>query len=409
MLAPPRCRSPTLWLLAATILPVLFAGAAGVDAAGRTTTVHMAHTIALYETGVKAGHLCGLESYLRMLVRRTRPSPTPRLAVLWVLNRTQVANEHGPMLDALVHDIDTGRRTRWRNKYMHRNGSKHEWRNATVGRASELRAGAVELLVLETSFAEIFADTPFVAWSVRTRLGRFRGQNFVNAARLAIVYKHGGMYADTDVLVVRDPLPLGDFVATQEHGCVVNNAPFQFVSPRSAYLAELMLEFVRGYAGDVWGRQGPYLWSRVMLARCARRFCKLTRQQCRDNTCRGNKEGREDAPWCDKKMLIAAPAMFAPLDWMETGQLLLADHAPPLNLRLGSNSTEGTVTCPSGSSLIGSNPHSYMHHLWDKARAVSTKKLRKTKTDPEEYRRSSLGRIRQCLCPTVASELTTFI
>ncbi|KAI5142258.1 Centrosomal Protein Of 70 Kda [Manis pentadactyla] len=88
-----------------------------------------------------------------------------------------------------------------------------------------------------------------------------------DACRLAIIWKYGGIYMDTDVISIR-PIPEENFLAAQSSR-YSSNGVFGFL-PHHPFLWECMENFVEHYNSDIWGNQGPNLMTRML-----RLWCKL--------------------------------------------------------------------------------------------------------------------------------------
>ena len=115
----------------------------------------------------------------------------------------------------------------------------------------------------------LFSGTPLSVWYAKMTAGDFPPgnsmQNIANAARLAFVYKKGGMYLDLDIITMADyaSLPVNvvgaqgwDYSSTQHSTCNLNNAAMSF-EPRHPFLLAYMQEFVAMFRNDVWGWNGP--------------------------------------------------------------------------------------------------------------------------------------------------------
>lgn len=86
-----------------------------------------------------------------------------------------------------------------------------------------------------------------------------------DAARLAVIWKYGGIYLDTDVISIR-PVPEDNFLAAQASH-FSSNGVFGFL-PRHPFLWGCMENFVEHYDSDTWGHQGPDLLSRMLRVWC---------------------------------------------------------------------------------------------------------------------------------------------
>ncbi|KAJ4975650.1 hypothetical protein NE237_000756 [Protea cynaroides] len=124
-------------------------------------------------------------------------------------------------------------------------------------------------------FDYIFKNTPAEAWFNRLRKGNVHpgeislGQNLSNLLRLAVLYKFGGVYMDTDVLVLKSFSNLSNVIGAQtldiETGnwSRLNNAVLIF-DRKHPLLLQFIEEFALTFDGNKWGHNGPYLVSRVV-------------------------------------------------------------------------------------------------------------------------------------------------
>lgn len=216
------------------------------------------HFIAYYPDGGSPIHTCAYESLLRALARPdARPAqasfPSGDVAVLvWVQRYSLAMEVYGPLvsqLDALA--LSAGGRRQIHVCYL----------QATF-----------PSMIQNTLLASFFATS----YNHSSSLAR---QDVGDAARLSLVFKYTGFYADLDFIFIRDPTPLPDFVAGQSHAITwrgLNNAIFKFTRPKHALLDRLMKDFGPGYKDD-WGTQGPALFRRVL-----QRPCRLQYPICRD-------------------------------------------------------------------------------------------------------------------------------
>ncbi|KAM5315075.1 alpha-1,4-N-acetylglucosaminyltransferase-like [Glossophaga mutica] len=84
---------------------------------------------------------------------------------------------------------------------------------------------------------------------------------------LAIIWKHGGLDMDTDVISIR-PIPEENFLAAQASQ-YARNGVFGFL-PHHTFLWECMENFAEHYKSYIWGNQGSNLMKRML-----RMWCKL--------------------------------------------------------------------------------------------------------------------------------------
>ncbi|XP_008781982.2 uncharacterized protein At4g19900-like [Phoenix dactylifera] len=140
---------------------------------------------------------------------------------------------------------------------------------------------AFRVVAVSPDFGYLFRNTPAEPWFNRLLRGEIDpgevslGQNLSNLLRLAILYKYGGVYIDTDVIVVRSFGGLRNAIGAQSadadtgNWSRLNNAVMVF-DEKHPLVYEFIEEFTRTFDGSKWGHNGPYLVSRV-VARVAGR------------------------------------------------------------------------------------------------------------------------------------------
>ncbi|KAG8461473.1 hypothetical protein KFE25_001077 [Diacronema lutheri] len=353
---------------------VLAAVRDGVGSELTRSASSLVHFVALYPAGVRIGSLCAIESYARMAT-----AAHPRQAgggghnvVLWVLNRTQVLKDHHQVLAGLAVDVAKA--------------------NAQRGDASWF-----QLTIAETSYEHIFAGTSlgtFYATRTRASLGTFGNQNRANAARLALVSKHGGLYVDNDIVFLRDTAHLqkANFVAL-ESGCQLNNSPFQFAARGSPFLKRLMDKFVERYRGSTWGAQGPRLFSRKVMQVCPVTFARASGCNITHFLASVGSARVDDEPWC-QDLHVFTQKDFAPIHWGNKAAFLAPDDgtysAAADNLPRPMCENTRLVARAQGAFQI----HLYHSQLTKPEAALC-------KRDMRRYLRSSISRLRACMCPRV--------
>ncbi|KAK7256884.1 hypothetical protein RIF29_30440 [Crotalaria pallida] len=125
-------------------------------------------------------------------------------------------------------------------------------------------------------------------------------QNLSNLIRLAVLYKYGGVYLDTDFIVIKPFTGLRNCIGAQsidwgsKQWTRLNNAVLVF-DVHHPLLLRFINEFALTFDGNKWGHNGPYLVSRVIK--------KL-----------GKKPGFN--------FTILPPMAFYPADWNKIGGLL---------------------------------------------------------------------------------------
>ncbi|KAF3336252.1 lactosylceramide 4-alpha-galactosyltransferase [Carex littledalei] len=123
------------------------------------------------------------------------------------------------------------------------------------------------------------------------------GQNLSNLIRLLVLYKYGGIYMDTDVIVVKSLYSLRNCIGAQTVNGVthnwtrLNNAVMIFDKKHPVVL-EFIREFASTFDGNKWGHNGPYLVSRVVS--------RVINSTYNDT---------------NHRLVVLSPIAFYPLDW----------------------------------------------------------------------------------------------
>uniref|UniRef100_A0A7N0TJL5 Alpha 1,4-glycosyltransferase domain-containing protein n=1 Tax=Kalanchoe fedtschenkoi TaxID=63787 RepID=A0A7N0TJL5_KALFE len=167
-------------------------------------------------------------------------------------------------------------------------------------------------------FVFLFNNTPAESWFDKLRRGLVDpgeialGQNISNLLRLALLYKFGGVYVDTDVIVLKSFSALRNVIGAQamdveaKNWTRLNNAVMVF-DKNHPLVYEFISEFATTFDGSKWGHNGPYLVSRVV-----------------------SRVG-DDAAWRDdaRRGFTVFPAqMFYPVDWSRVGSLFEGPRDP---------------------------------------------------------------------------------
>ncbi|XP_053565739.1 alpha-1,4-N-acetylglucosaminyltransferase-like isoform X1 [Bombina bombina] len=115
---------------------------------------------------------------------------------------------------------------------------------------------------------EIFKDTPLLSWYLKVdpKSERYWSHVSADGCRLALIWKYGGMYMDTDIISFK-AVPVTNFLAA-ESSTYSSNGALGF-SPHHDFIWKCMEDFVRNYKGEVWGQQGPLLLTRILAQFCS--------------------------------------------------------------------------------------------------------------------------------------------
>ncbi|XP_003783185.1 lactosylceramide 4-alpha-galactosyltransferase [Otolemur garnettii] len=125
----------------------------------------------------------------------------------------------------------------------------------------------VQMLPLDLE--ELFRDTPLAAWYVAAQ-GRWEPYwlpVLSDASRIALMWKFGGIYLDTDFIVLRNLRNLTNALGIQSR--YVLNGAFLAFERQHTFMELCMRDFVAHYNGWIWGHQGPQLFTRVFKKWCA--------------------------------------------------------------------------------------------------------------------------------------------
>ncbi|KAL2932012.1 Lactosylceramide 4-alpha-galactosyltransferase [Bienertia sinuspersici] len=132
-----------------------------------------------------------------------------------------------------------------------------------------------KVMAVSPDFKFIFKNTMADDWFNQLQKGKIKkgeislGQNLSNLIRLALLYKYGGVYMDTDFIVVKRFDNLKNSIGAQaidqktKSWVRLNNALMIF-DKKHPLLIRFIEEFALTFNGNKWGYNGPYLVSRVV-------------------------------------------------------------------------------------------------------------------------------------------------
>ncbi|KAJ0254619.1 Alpha 1,4-glycosyltransferase family protein [Hirschfeldia incana] len=204
----------------------------------------------------------------------------------------------------------------------------------------------LKVVAIKPDFAYIFKGTLAEKWFERLKKGMFSPgvipveQNLSNLLRLVLLYKYGGIYLDTDFIVLKSLTNLHNVIGAQAVDPVtkqwsrLNNAVLIF-DKKHPLLERFINEFSRTFNGNIWGHNGPYLVSRVVA---------------RVNT---------SSYSTDLGFSVLPPSAFYPVDWTRIRRFYRA-------------SVNGSEVNWSRKRLTYLRKHSFAVHLWNR----ESKKLR---------------------------------
>ncbi|KAL6553245.1 hypothetical protein OROGR_007087 [Orobanche gracilis] len=132
-----------------------------------------------------------------------------------------------------------------------------------------------QVTAISPDFNYLFKGTPAREWYNQLMRGNVNpgevslGQNLSNLLRLGLLYRFGGIYLDTDVIVLRNLNGLRNAIGAQtidhetKNWSRLNNAVMIF-DEGHPLLYKFIREFAATFDGNKWGHNGPYLVSRVV-------------------------------------------------------------------------------------------------------------------------------------------------
>ncbi|XP_057462389.1 uncharacterized protein At4g19900-like [Actinidia eriantha] len=140
------------------------------------------------------------------------------------------------------------------------------------------------IIPISPDFDYLFKHTMAESWFGKLKRGHIDpggvslGQNLSNLLRLALLYKYGGVYLDTDVIVLKSFTKLRNSIGAQtidletRNWSRLNNAVMVF-DKNHPILSKFIEEFALTFDGNKWGHNGPYLVSRVISRLQGRHEC----------------------------------------------------------------------------------------------------------------------------------------
>ncbi|NXN75951.1 A4GAT galactosyltransferase, partial [Himantopus himantopus] len=116
---------------------------------------------------------------------------------------------------------------------------------------------------------ELFSGTPLAKWYLQPEHQKepYFLAVLSDACRITIMWKFGGIYLDTDFIVLKNLKNLTNSLGKQSHD--VLNGAFLSFKPKHEFMELCMLDFVDNYNGWIWAHQGPELLTRVFKKWCS--------------------------------------------------------------------------------------------------------------------------------------------
>ncbi|NXN88408.1 A4GAT galactosyltransferase, partial [Bombycilla garrulus] len=147
----------------------------------------------------------------------------------------------------------------------------------------------------------LFSGTPLAQWYLQPQ--RHEEPHFLpvlsDACRIVLMWKFGGIYLDTDFIVLKNLQSLTNALGIQDAKEL--NGAFLSFEPKHTFMELCMQDFVQNYNGWVWGHQGPELLTRVF-----KKWCSI--QTIKSMSCKGVRALAPEVvypiPWQDWKKLF---------------------------------------------------------------------------------------------------------
>jgi Alpha 1,4-glycosyltransferase conserved region/Glycosyltransferase sugar-binding region containing DXD motif len=204
--------------------------------------------------------------------------------------------------------------------------------------------------LLDTSATALWASRLDV-WKTE----KYWYSNEANLLRLCLLYTEGGIYLDTDVILVRPLVPttfrppqrelsrdtfqprdsadetgLALDNAMARDGRSFHNAVMKFMQPGNPLLAAAITDFVQNYNGTVWGNNGPRVFRRTSMAHMSMLCPDLDSSKARTNDGRLGTESKQK-PDCWLQPLPAES--FQPVPWRQWGDYCFDRQKSPVHAK----------------------------------------------------------------------------
>ncbi|XP_030072881.1 alpha-1,4-N-acetylglucosaminyltransferase [Microcaecilia unicolor] len=117
-------------------------------------------------------------------------------------------------------------------------------------------------------FEEMLKDLPLNYWYQKINMSTECLWTLISshAFRLALIWRYGGIYFDTNVISLK-PIPDKEFVVCAYNLTHISNRIFGFPQNHQ-FLWDCMENFVKSYKGAAWGSKDPQLITRVLKNWC---------------------------------------------------------------------------------------------------------------------------------------------
>ncbi|XP_067897852.1 lactosylceramide 4-alpha-galactosyltransferase-like isoform X2 [Heterodontus francisci] len=139
--------------------------------------------------------------------------------------------------------------------------SEHQYQALT------LLSSIKNVVILPLNLEELFSNTDLAEWYKKANPDdeMYWIHVLSDACRIALLWKYGGIYLDTDVISLK-PLKFRNFICAQSRN-YANGAALGF-NRNHFFTRKCIKDYVDNYKGDDWGHQGPDLMSRMLREWC---------------------------------------------------------------------------------------------------------------------------------------------
>ena len=168
------------------------------------------------------------------------------------------------------------------------------------------------VFVITLSLEEVFENTRLAQWYADNDKWEispkdcYTEQNYGNAARMALLYKHGGLYLDLDMITINTLDVLDDRAVGKQTKSDANTAAMNF-PPRDPFVEFFIDQFIMHFDNCIWANNGP---------------TRLT-QALQSKGCLPSKRNQDGPTQTCETLTIYETKMFYPFNW-ESG--LLSEH-----------------------------------------------------------------------------------
>ena len=127
-----------------------------------------------------------------------------------------------------------------------------------------------KLKVVKVSFGLIVRKTPVeAAWQHLVEKKGYFLHHVSDALRLALIYKYGGVYVDTDTVSLKSVPDNSNFAVYEDDRGLVNNAFMKAARKGHPWFGRVLSRLVGEFEPRVWAHNGPHLISRVLKDECS--------------------------------------------------------------------------------------------------------------------------------------------